>query len=609
MKFKAKFLSLAILSLSAAVFSGCDKKSNSDNTPGPSEPAYKKNERAMDNFQTKLGTLSYKLEAGEARETSVVSDDIVILRNPSNSNKPDLFYMSVEGETFQAYLPKDESKPITHIEFQNKVTARKASEINLPSYWFDQEATGKTIWNLFQSSNPEETPFHYVAKQVTLVPESICTIAGLESSYASSMKNVYMDFDKEDVSVATIHATYLDDSVSASEELELNISVTFGVADSDSRIESWISSSSREYPTAVGEATSWENTKFATNLRSATKLQDDVDNFIPFIDFASYAVVDNSTTFQTTDKYIDKIRDYHGTEENVESYKEKLLLNQYSKIEVDGADHYRRVLRNRENKKICADLKVSFNEGFYLEVGLFYESDTYSSLDEFNVALTSKGFTALPQTDILSDWEGVESTNQAYESLMCLFNYKLCITISAKYSNKNAAQSYLDDYVSSLEETGYEHNKNAQAWIKHEQLHEWRFEYDFDGVDAIELKVNVQEFANPQEVKPEIETAGFPALGDDWIYVDEIKYLINYVKFTANLDCSLCYGVTFDFDNPTRCAQYRRDYIQAMKNIGFKISGSDEGMTYYSKDKLRVRVADPGSQSTFLGLNFYVFSE
>lgn len=610
MKHTKKFLVvLATLSLGIVGLASCNNNPQPEPTPTPEpEPGWKIAQRAMTNFGENLAKGDYSIHADDIIDVSVIGNDAVITRYPGHSAGHNFAVMSVNGEAFQAGIPEDD--PMRNLVFVDQESALEAYKAYLPNAFFDKSLTHKTISELFVNPKPTDNPFHFIArKDSSTVYQIVANIVSFGTVQLESLvkNDIYLDFDSVDVNTATITGTYTEQG-NPPVVKQLTITITFGTYQSDSRVNEWMGNPDRAYPDPVGQAGNWKNTRFYLDLQSATNLHDGVDGFIPFIDHASYAVVDNAATFAYSDKNVDKIRDYHGTEEDVEDYKYKLIRNQYTPVvEKDGTTHYRRILRAYSvNKKRCyADIQVSYDRGFYLVVGMFYEGDTYTSLAEFNTAIVDKGFVALPDTEVFTNYDGLDYTFHAYESNLCLMDYTLYILMYAKYTTLDAAQAYLDSYTNGLLELGYRFVAADNEWIYKTNLHQWVFGYAFQNDGTVKIKVNVQDYIAGSVVKAGVEAAGFPEL--DVTFVSDARDIRDYVKFMFNQDASLAYEARYTFDTPANANSFAHNYVQALKNLGFTVNGEESGFTIYVKGNMQVRTAIGGATSTFVGFNFYVF--
>ena len=622
-KFNKKLFIIPILAIGAFLLASCGgskksttgkattrKATTSSHTTTEVEPDYKKSERAMKNFGDKLAQYNYTIEGNGSLTTSVVSDDKVIFKYKHTVSN--LAVMTIDNdETFQARIGKNQ---LDHIAFLDKKPAAvlASNKKRLPNYWFDQDYTHKTIWEYFV--NDTNQVYHYKGRNSYDVASVIGNMCDFSTFQIDTMREVTMEFDKEDVSVATINALYRN-GTSSTEYQQLTITITFGAAQTDPLVDEWMNDESRTTPSPFGNYGRWANAgEYALLLQSATKIHENIDTYIPFIDFASYAVTYNGDTFLTTDKSVAKIRDYHGTQENVNTYISYLTTGtfapdskSYEKVVVDGKDHYRLHVRSRGVEKCYIDIQVELDDnGLLLTIGLYYTGSTYKSLAEFNTAITAKDFVEFPTTDLFTDYDGLDYSYHAYESHTCLLDWKLYIIMTVKYTNQNAVKTYIDEYGELAKAAGYTYNKNDGAWVKSNREHAWHVEFTFKANNTLEIIAKVQDYVDPALIKQQVQAENFPTV--DMTYETDAKNLIEYMKFQYGIDCSLAYEVRFLFDTAAESSQFITDYNEALLAAGFidKQKDPESGMRIFEKGLYRIRSV---SEGTFAGIDFYKFIE
>ena len=613
MKKTNKFMiALTALAIGAFGLVGC-KNTPTPPTPTPDpEPGWKKADKAMTTFGERLALGNYRMVSEGLIDVSAVGEDEVVFHQLGHNIK-EWAVMSVDGEAFQASLPPNQD--MKNLAFVDRETALKASEIYLPNAFFNPELTHKTIWELLYNPNAMENPYHFVARNNTSYPQTIVgNMVSFGNEQAASITDIALDFDGIDVNVATFSFKYKT-MANPPVIVDATLTITFGTYESDSRVDAWISNPDRTYPAAVGSLESWDNTKFWIDLQSSLNVHDNIDEVVPFINEASYAVVDNAATFLYSDKEVDKIRDYHGTEEQVNNYKLKLIQNEYTPVKLDdGSVHYRRILRTYRDvtdKGVFADIQVKYDNGFYMEVTMFYDEDSYDSFEAFNTAITAKDFIELPEDTgkVFSSWEGLEYTYHAYESHTCLQDYTLYIIMYAEYTNLSAAKAYIKSYTDDLEANhGYRYAPNDNEWILQTKEHEWKFRVAFTTDDKLKIDINVQDFVLGSVIASAIKPY-FPGFDDEATYVKTGRDIRDYAKFQYGQDCDLAYETIFSFEGDSAKAnKFGKDYKDALEDAGFTSQGEKDGYKVYTKDNKTVRVAIGGPGSDFVGLDFYVYS-
>ena len=582
-------------SSSAATSSQAQSSDTSSVAPSSSEePWYKKSERAMENFGNKLAAGNYTLSCEGKQAISVVDESEVVFRFDPSLRTTDFAAMAANNESFQVFLPQGQ---MTHLQFLDQCNAIEIAEKKLPNLWFDEAATGHGIWELFHNTD-QEHPFHFTSKS-GIVLNSIASFACLSDFMAQTVTDMSFDLDAEDPTVATINAVYYPSSPTKPENL--TVTVQFGTSTGDERVEGWINDPNRVYPDPVSKQGKWEDGPFQLLLQSATNVHEHIDEAIPFIDFASYACWANTETF-VYDKNIALIRDYHATQADVDAYKLKLVRNEFELVNVDGEPHYRRLLRARKDKGVYSDIVVGFEDGFYMIVGMYYESDKYADLDEINAALVANGFAELDADDNITGWKGEDKAFMEYENWMCLFDFECYPSITFDFENAAKAKQYLDDYGAKLEAAGFVLDTGSGDWIKSTVLKRWSVSYRLNSDGTGSITGSVQNFVDPTVAKGDIEAVDFPAV--DMTSVSTCRDMKAYLKFKDNEDCDLAYEVTWQFETEQAGKDFIAAYVKALTDAGFTKIGTVGNFDYYNDGANRtVQVATTNSGG-FAGMNF-----
>ena len=554
--------------------------------------------KAMENFAAKIENGNYQI-AFYKMNTNVVSKDLIFFDyDDSLQEGHDYAAMSVDNETFQSRVDMGEIKGV---KFVDKGRAMKVGEQFLPNYWFDEEALGAGVWDIFESPDPAK-PLQFVPKDGDkIVRASVARFAALDALYAPAISNITMDFDKEDVTTVSIKATY---STGTAEFENLDITINLGTATTSDLAQGWINDPNRLMPEDIGAQGVWNgdpSTVLFTMLILQTSEQQ--MGFVPFIDFASYAVWTNMGT--ALQDHYGIIRDYHGTIRDVENYKERLVEQfDYTVFKDDqGEPVFRRLVRAKRDCGCYINISVSYDQGFYLKTYLTYDLYRFNTQSKLNELIADHGFAAFTETDAVHNWFGEDDFFLQTENWYYFYDFSLYASVSLKYEDQNAATAYLDAYGASLESLGFVRGSGADGttWTKNTNEGEWEFVYKFSKQGDLSIALKDEVFADPAVMKQEVEAAGFPTV--DLTTATKLNSR-NHKKFEQvyhGIPYELMYRTTFYFADNDEAKRFLGQYKQSLVAAGFQ---QQEGTQYYVKDDL---VFEPNEAAGGMcGLYFYV---
>ena len=553
-------------------------------------------EEAMENFAAKLAKNKYSV-ASDRLTTNVVSKDLVYFDyNDALEIGHDYAGMSVHNETFQTRVDMGEVKGVI---FVDRGDAVEVAENLLPSYWFDEEAIGKGIWDMLRVTNPAH-PLHFELVDNSMeIRSSMASFAGYEALAVSAIKDVSLDFDAIDVTTVTINAKY-DGGTAVAEDLQ--VVITLGQATTSPVAEAWIADPNRLMPDAVGPKGEWDGNPLG--VITTTLMLDTVPEameYVPFIGFASYAVWTNMGTC-IKDHY-GVIRDYHATIRDVEAFKAELVEHfDYTLQEQGGEPVYTRLIRAKKDKGCYITIQVSYDHGFYLKLSLSYEVYRFNTQSALNALIEPFGFPAFAETEAVYNWFGEDDFFLQTENWCYFYDFSVYPVVKLKYDDVDAATKYVEDYGTALEELGFERGINSDntTWSRVTPECEMNYIYKFDKQGNLSITLKRQEFVDPAEMKANVEAAGYPTVDITSAKIvtcrDNKKF--QYIYYV--MKCNHAYRNTFYFDNNDDAKKFLGQYKQALLAAGFEqVSGTQ----YYMKDNL---VFEPNEAAGgMVGLYFY----
>lgn len=462
------------------------------------EPGEPDAETAMNNFLANLAAANYVIAPEKQVKTTVYSPGQVTFINGEGSSSDNFALMTLNGETFIGSIYKDQ---IVDIEFLSRKNAVDAVDYALPNSWIT--VADGNIWDVFY--NNVDDPLEFISNSAA-VKKTLLALGGYSEVVLELTEEVHMRLDAENPKTVhfTAHVNQPENRMYHYDDLD--ITLDFGVADSDPRVDAWLAN-----PVYPGTKTAWTRDDIAT--------LDQVFNrdygalAVPFPDFASYALIFDDTAYTARSEIY--LSDGHATEKDVEDYARKLLDFGYTAVEdtQDGetVTIYRKLLREEYNA--YADLYPYYEDGFVLRGGMYYEDPEYNGLEEINALLVENGFAALPETDILGEWKAKDLSRSQSESWVYFFDYNLYMPIMLTYQDLDAAKAYFEDYGRLLEEKGLVH-----TYAPGENCTEYRSANDFivfrwtvnEEDETIRVDFKNEKSLTAEEVRSLLKAHGLP---------------------------------------------------------------------------------------------------
>ena len=554
--------------------------SESSASSASSESSEQQSQKAMENFAAKIAEGNYNV-ASPNLTTNVVSKDLVFFDYPaSDRENHDIVNMSVNGETFQTRVDMESIKAV---KFVDKGDAIDVAETSLPNYWFDEAKLGKDIWDIVHITSPSD-PFHYVPKGEDMtLRNSIAKFAAVPDQFISTITNIAMDFDKEDVTKATLKAQYMPDP-RTHEMIDVEIDINLGSATSNPLAEQWMGDPNRLMPAALGPEGEWDGMPLivVNTILMLTTVRE-AGEWVPFIDFGSYAIWTNEATM-LQDRY-GIVHDYHATVQNVEDYKSALVRQQYTLHQEGGEAVYTKLMRAKGDKGCYVNIVVDYDDGFYLKVSRSYDVGHFNTRDQLNDLIVEQGFVAFPETEAVYSWLGEDDMFVQTENWSYFYDYLIYPVVKLKYNDQDAATAYLDAYGASLEEIGFVRGTGADAtaWTLNTTAYELYFHYKFDQQGNLSFIMNREDFIDPAIMKAFAEGAGFPTVDITTATTINCRDTTKFEYLYNSIDCTQAYRNIFHFDDNDEAKKFLGQYKQALTAAGFEPA---QGTPYLIKGNL-----------------------
>lgn len=561
-----------------------DEQQDSQEEPTPEEPdkelspaeKAEMSERAMQNFLDKVSTGNYVMESGGYLKTTAYSEDLVVFDYADDSAYTDFAVMSVKDEVFQGFFDKD---GVEEVVFLTEGKAIDAARAKLPSNWLAEEISDGNIYNVFY--NDTEDPLRFVSYDAG-IQNQVRTFAGYGDVAMKYMHEVYLILDGEDPTVARIQAEVDDDEVARYYFDDIDVTITFGGAQEDARAGSWMKDP--VYPEA---RTGW--TESDIFIFNSVFLPGYGEQAVPFIPFASYALSIDEEQFVFDDRVY--IRDPHATEADIESYADALVRSGFEKVTEDGAESYRRLLREETN--CYSSISLEYDDGLNMTAEKYYDLPRYEGLADINGKVTENGYPALPETGDLTGFTALDRKDAETESWLYFFDYDAVLYVYAKYSDPDKVTAYLDGYAAKLADAGFrpvyvdgDEDGEIDFYRSEDGSGTFRYHFEDDGETVI-LLFKSEKCLTASEAQQIIADAGFPDI-DLAAYLtgrDHAKF--NKVMYGRDYDSAITF--TMQFPSEKEGDAFLHQYVDALFEDGFlnvpaSALGSNKTNGYINED-------------------------
>ena len=554
MKMKGtKFLFVSLSTMLVFSLTGC-KKSEKDNEKPKGEPS----EVAMSNFVEKIGTGGYSITS-DCITTSVYSKNLITFYY-TDAPRNNFALMTLDnGETYRASL--DESG-LSGNTFVDKADAMTLATKLLPNYWLDDEISNGDIWKVF--TKDASSQFRYTTDS-DFVKESIGYFAGLSDSDVALLKNISLEFDQEELTLAHL-ISYITPLQGESTKVDITLSFGNNVP-FDQRCLDWMNNSNRTYPDDVSKDGKWPEL-YKSIINSVFHVENCEDP-IPFASFASYATNINYDTYRETDTVV--IHDYHATKGNMVTYIQTLSANGFTSVLTEGETVYRKYLRSKEGTEFrCySDIKLNFSDGLQITAKKYYNGFTYYGVDDVNGILSyaSSDFAPLEKSDTYSSLIGKNSPMEKTELSLWEHNYSFYMILDVKYSDKEAVEDYIQAYASSLVEAGFIANLEEKTYTFTDAQAVRVFAYKFDENEELKFLFSVEDFLDIAAAVEAISESGFPEISSEELF--RVLDLSKYYEMQEGSKYAHVYDAILSFEDEEEASSFYDDYIKACVDAKF----------------------------------------
>lgn len=571
MKKKLSFIlaALLLLAMTSVLFGGCG------NSSGSADP-----EIAMQNFLDKVESGNYVISSKGYLKTTVYSEDLVYFDFEDDSVYTDFAVMSVDNEVFQGALTDG---GVEEVAFVGEGKAIEAAKGKLPSCWL--ELSDGNIFNLFY--NDIEKPLQFVSYEDS-IKNQVRSFAGYGEVAVKYMHEVYLTLDKEDPSKAHITAVMDDDEVARYYFDDIDITITFGKAETDKRAEAWMNDP--VYPEA---RTEWEYADIF--IFNSVFLPGYGEEAVPFVPSASYALSIDEERFITDDTVY--IRDPHAEEGDVDAYIAVLEENGFEKFTEDGETWYRRLLR--DETKCYSSISAEYDNGLNIIAKKYYDFPMYEGFDQINSLIVSNNFPELPDTGVIRDLTAKDAKNEQTESWLYFYDYDIALYVYAHYDDRDKVMEYIDGYAEGLLKDGYvpeyiDGDEESGADNYHSEDGDMSFRYHFeDDGETVILLFKAEKCLTASEVKAILANEGFPETDLSKYETGRDHKKFEKVMYGKDYDSSI--SISMKFDTQKEAEEYLDKFVADLEDAGFmRVPPSDLGSRKnngYTNEETRLGVA------------------
>ena len=618
-----------VLAMTVALLAGCGKDAADGETTeaaqsGPlgntsegEKSAAEISEAAMDSFIDKIGSGNYVVECeANVFEATVASDDLVYYTFPINygGDKFDGYALMTvnERETLLGLLGEN---GMERLEFAGEGAAFELAKnlehepftSILPNSWIDE--AGGNVWDLFY--NDPEDPLKFTTNSDG-IKTFIKLYAGIGDMVMPRMQEVYLELDAEDPTEAHVRTSFSEGYPAIA---DVDIVITFGIAEADERAVAWMNDEDRVMPEAKTE---WGADEVNLN---AVFLPGYGLTAVPFPDFATYALNIDLSRILAED--LIAARDCRATEDDMKAYAAKLVENGFEETEDEYGDVCYRLLL-REKTKCYSSIYLDYDDGVNILAEKYYEFPKYEGRDEVNEVLASHGYPELPEKDGISVVSAVDGANAELEGWLYLFDFDLVLHAQLSYDDRAAAEEYMNGYVGSLE--GFEPKggetteyDEVEVYLGEDvditdvyklrgaaeddvyyklktddEIRSFIYHFNEDG-KTVTLAFKTEKYVSADEVQRMITEAGFSEA--DLSAYDSCRDLKRFKKVMYGLDFDLDLALTLVFETPEDATAYLDVIADKMLDDGF--GKADPGSVYYGGAAAFVKEVGEGKMLLF----------
>ncbi len=599
-RFAQLILSVVLCFSLTSCAEGAPATPTSESTNNPTEEV--SSEKAMENFLAKVDACNYTVDAKDHLKISVFSKDQVNFEYADDMYN-DFTVMSVDNETFQAFLTEDGLEDVSFIDEGHAVDAAKSRLLN---YWMDESVSEGNIWNLFY--NDQDEPLKFVSYE-DVVKQTVMSFMGYGDNVLRLMHEVYMILDAEDPALVHLQAEVDDDVVARIFPDDIDVTVTFGDAESNSLAEKWMSN-----PVYPEGRTEW--TEGDIFILNSVFLPGYGKDALPFPSFASYAFKIDEENFVFNDEV--SIRDSRASEKDMQEYIAELLKNNFTEVKDKDADgvektYYRRLLRDEYD--CYTSVNLEYDNGVNMVANKYYEFPVYENQDEINKVIQAHGYLPLPASANIKSLYARDSANQLTESWLYFFNYDLLLYADVDYENYEELLDYLNEYGDALVNAGFHPvytDETEQEIDRYESEDEFcSFRYHVED-DVVTLLFKSEKYISADEAEKMIQDAGFPAIDlKDYTSCRDLK---KFEKVQYGKDFKTYLTLSQSYDTVQEAEDFLSAYEAVLEDAGFGRTNpanvsTNKQIAIYNEDKGMLVGVDFTEQNGGALINFEFSAE
>lgn len=553
---------------------------NGGKEPEPELTPAELSEKAMENFIRKLDVGNYVVTGGQKAEVNVVSPEQVYINYPQYGGILSYVFMTLKGETFASEVYDDDK--ISDVSFVSTDNAIEYLGDMLPNSW--KAITGGNIWDAF--FNNVDKPLEFTTNDAR-IKKSLASLGGYNERAAVLMEEVHVVLDEADPNSVHITAVIPEDLVARIDYPDLDLTLTFGSAKSDARIDEW-----RKAPVYPHIRNAW--TKMDIAMIENVFMREYGEEALPFPGNASYAMIFDDNAYGQFRGI--RLTDSHWSEEDVNNYKELLRSRGFEETEgtlADGssAKVWRHLLR--EEYRAYSQLYVNYDNGLEVEGTLYHDNPKYEGLAAISEVVRKNGFEPLEETDVFSGWEAIDAAASQTEGWAYFFDYNLYMRFELTFKDFEAAKAYLRAYEDRLLENGFVDayapgQINGKCTSPNEFISfQYRFDEEEDGVVRLEFSneksLTLEQVINglKEHDMPETE------LTEDISARDQTRYYHELIQFKG-----LRYGIYQPFESVEKAGQFLDVYVPKLEEQGYytfdpQKVGSQRNFCWFNEEKAK----------------------
>ena len=539
--------------------SSTNTSNNTSSGTTSSEIAYD-SEAAMENFVEKVNDANYVME-GVDFKTVVASPDQVVLTY-DREGYVDYIIMSVNNETFQARLSDSSLSNLTFIDYNN---AHNACSNEMFTINYITNMSFGNMFDLFYNVVGEDGKF---VSNSTVVREFIMKVGGYSPQIEASMQEIYLVFDKEDVTEAHLITKFYN-AVSFI-DIDVDIKITFGNAISNSLGDTWM-----RHPVYPSAQTSWTpNQEGALDFLFALyPLEESGVDAFPFIDGVSYALFFDYQSIKYGSSA--QIIDMHATQSVVDNYKAHLVNDCGFTLITDEYDEecYEKLLRADTECYSRIYIEYSEEQGLEVVAQRVFHQDVTEDATKINTDLVDNGFVALDNTYV--SIKATDVLNEELEAYLKISEYDYVSIVDLEFETAELASTALESYLEKLEEAGFIPHESEFGDYYSSKYGDKKVWYNY-GDEYLSFKFKADKVYSKSEINDIITSKEFIALdldSDTILHIDA-KSEVEFEKIKNGKYFDLYFQVSLNFENDNLRDTYLNNYRDLL--VGYEEAARED---------------------------------